>query len=232
MKKISIYSVLILSIILLSASVQAQKKITEGSVILKLEADESNEDQFQFGDNTMEYYFSGAKIRCAMKMMGGLIVMQSIEDKSNEENNGFYVDHLGHKIEVISDSDAEVQLMTLPVMAEGFEEVEYVKNDRKTILGYDCYKTKILNNDGSSATYYITEKILPKVIYRNKKANLLKGFPLELRMLANGTEVVYTASELKKNSEVSDFELQRDQYTKMTMAEYQKKVQNGEFGFD
>lgn len=148
------------------------------------------------------------------QMMGKNVVVSDMDNK-----NGFMeMEMAGQKIRMnISTEDFEKEENTP-------SNIEYI-NESKNILGYDCKKAIMKDEDG---------KVLMTVFYTNKIVNKaqkefmgLKGFPLQYSLTQESMTLEMTASEISKQS-ISDQKFEKSAgYKDISQADLQKMMMGG-----
>lgn len=200
-----------------------QKKLKEGFVKFELSTDgaEDSPEMAMLGGSTLDFYFTSEKQKMDMSMMGGMMRVQTIVPIGNPKDAAILMDMLGQKIQLIGLSEEDLSGNYNMMNIDGIKDVIYDENDKKTILGYPCYKASVKMDNNMNMTYYITEKIQPPTGMKGKaQAVGLKGYPLEMIIdTGEGMKMVFKASEVSKDLP-KDIFLVPDGYQKMTMEEF------------
>ena len=220
-------------------SLQAQDKLNEGYIKYEITDILSEDEQMQamlgmMKGTTNEVYFNKKQALTKMNMMGGMMKMtflSNLEDKSGT----MLFDAMGQKYMVpMSAEDAKVQEEK---MAEntGNIEFEYLKDDVKTIAGYECYRVAMKSTDieGFEMSAYVTEDIISDAnIMQGIESTKLKGFPLEYIVNNGQFSMVFSAIEILKELDITVFNIDTKGFKEMTMEEFQDAMgQMGGMGF-
>ncbi|MBI1223967.1 MAG: DUF4412 domain-containing protein [Bacteroidetes bacterium] len=223
MKKILNLSLLMLALFAFTSAAFGQKKLKEGFVKFELSTDgaEDSPEMAMLGGSTLDFYFTSEKQKMDMSMMGGMMRVQTIVPIGNPKDAAILMDMLGQKIQLIGLSEEDLSGNYNMMNIDGIKDVIYDENDKKTILGYPCYKASVKMDNNMNMTYYITEKIQPPTGMKGKaQAVGLKGYPLEMIIdTGEGMKMVFKASEVSKDLP-KDIFLVPDGYQKMTMEEF------------
>lgn len=234
MKKFLQFSLLALAFLTLANTSFAQKKIKTGVVKFELDMGDGggSPEMAMLGGMTLDFYFSETMQRMDMSMLGGMMRIQTIVPNDKPEDGALLMDMLGQKIQVIEVSEDDLANSNGFMNMDNVESVVYDKKDKKEIAGYDCYlATVTLKDGGKTMKYYITEKIKPPLGMKQKGAEVLSGFPLEMIIdTGEGVEMVFTAKEVLDKLSDTDFVI-GEGYTKMTMEEFEKAMGEMDLGF-
>jgi hypothetical protein len=164
-----------------------------------------------------------------MNMMGGLMLMKNqILQKENKMN--MFMDMMGQKFWIESNLD-EAKTPEQKEIAEQ-SKIEYDKNDKKVILGYNCYKMTIQNPamEGMKVSAYITEEIKTKAnVIQGFETLEYNGFPLEFIINNSMFSMKMEAKNIMDKVSDADFKIDTAGYKKMTMKEFQESF--GGMGF-
>ncbi len=226
MKKFFQVSLLFIAFMAITNTAFSQKKLKEGVVKFELNMDALGDspEAAMMGGTSLDFYFKGNMQKMDMNMMGGMMRIQTIIPLDKPTEGAMLMDMMGQKIQVTEMNEEEISSNNSFMNMDNVESVTYDEKDIKEIAGYPCYFAKIKTKDGLSMKYYITEKIQPPIGVKNKDANVLKGYPLEMIVdTGQGMEMTFTAKEVSK--EVSDDDFKKGEgYTPMTMEEFQKQM--------
>ncbi len=224
MKKIGKFSLLLLAFVALIAPAFGQKKIKQGFVKFEMSTDgDAAAEMAALGGSTMDFYFSGETQRMDMNMLGGMMKIQTIIPTKNPADGLILMDMMGQKIQIVGLKEEDLTNNYNFMNVDDMTEVKYDEGDKKEIAGYSCYKATIKMENGTSMTYYITEKILPPTGIKQKDKKLgLKGYPLEMKIdTGQGFEMVFVATEVSDKLPDAAFAVPEG-YQKMTMEEFEK----------
>ncbi len=228
MKKILQFGILLFALLAINTSAFSQKKIKKGVVKFKMNMDAMGGDSPEMamlGSSSLDFYFKGSMQKMDMKMMDGMMRIQTIIPTDNPKDAAILMDMMGQKIQIIElDEDALVESNNF-MNIDGIKEIAYDKDDEKEIAGYGCYAANLKMENGTTMKYYITEKIQPPSSIKKKDNIALKGYPLEMVIDAGqGVEMTFTAKEVLGEFDDKIFKIAEDEYTKMTMEEFEKQM--------
>ena len=179
-----------------------------------------NEQMAQMGTNTMKISFDEKSTATQMDMMGGMIAIKSITaDKNDTKTTRMLMDMMGKKYEVTGDTGAfsNTEIGSL----KDAESIIYDKKDTKEILGFKCYKAKVLMSGGITSAFYITEEIAAQTKSTDKLK--LVGFPLEIEAGDGQSKVILKATAFDKAPSATCFTIPEG-YEKVTQEELQQKL--------
>lgn len=224
MKIVSVLSVAML-VLLSSVSSFAQKKIKEGVVKFEMSTEGGDSPELaMLAGSTLDFYFTDDNQRMDMSMMGGMMRVQTFVPTSKPADAALFMDMMGQKMQIVELTEDDLANSNSFMNMDGVDSVTYDAADKKDIIGYPCYKARVKMKNGSSMTYYITEKIQPPVGVKTKNSGGLKGYPLEMSIdTGQGFEMVFKAKEIKTSVDKASFTAPEG-YTKMTMEEFQKQM--------
>ena len=229
MTKILQFALLLTLVAWTTNPVNAQKKFKEGVVTLTVQdMGTDNPQMAMMKGSTMTFYFSGPNTRVDMNMMSGMMRVNAVSNNDDETKNFVLMDMMGMKYYITEIAPEEMGTTNSMASLDNLDDIKYDKNDRKEILGYDCYKATATNDQGQTSVYYITEKIKPPKPV-NESANALAGFPLRMEIdlgLGDGTNLVFTATDIKSKVDPAAFTPPADLkgYQKVTMEEFLKQM--------
>jgi|TARA_B110000305_G_scaffold242168_1_gene320686 hypothetical protein len=135
--------------------------------------------------------FSEAFARVEFKMGGNYDII-TILDKVNEKSLNLMSSPMGKFAKRASASE----LQTVPINIDSTSQVEVLKSELKTILGYECYKV-VLKNDSYRIDYWCTDEIDIDLSEYKLTNDMIPGFPLEFSALSEGIQMKYKASNIK-----------------------------------
>jgi hypothetical protein len=226
-------------IVLLSVSYvsSAQKVLDKGTVKMEITKVASEDPQMEMmlgamkGSQT-ELVFNGDKHISTMDMMGGMVKVKVLVNKTDNSMNMLF-DAMGNKSWIESKLDQSQSAQEKEIASKSV--ITYDKNDSKEILGYKCYKMTVKNPEleDMTVTGYVTSDI-------KTKANLIQGFqslefegyPMEFTVGSKQFTMTMTAVEVSDKVDDSKFAIDTKGYKKQTMEEFQKSMGGmGGFGF-
>ena len=226
MKNIFNIKFLFFLFIVFNNNANAQKKIKEGIVrfVLKPHQDNQSNDLDFMKGTTLDCYFRAKEQRMDMKMMGGMMRIQTMLS-SKKKNGILLMDMMGQKFQIVGLNNDQVADYNNFMYLNNVDKIIYHKKNKKKILGYKCYLAEVINRDGSSVSYYISKKIHPPFSCNNDNTKSLEAYPLEIILdIDSGNKMIFTATEICKTVSPKDFEVEEG-YTKMTLKEYEKKME-------
>lgn len=208
----------------------AQKKIKEGFVKYEITSLETDQPELAVMKGTrMNIYFTNEQQKMDMKIMGGLVRIQTIAENDAPEKGTVLMDMMGKKIQ-LSDLGEEV-MKNNPMTNLGDFSVKYDKKDRKKIAGYKCHKALLKLDSGMELNVYVTKKIQPVSTQFDMIFKGLEGFPLEYIINTGmGFSMTFTAQEVSGKVDKNTFLIGKG-YEKMTLEEFQKQMGNLNLGF-
>lgn len=230
----------ILSLFLLfttSYVASAQKVLEKGTVKMEITKVASDDPQMEMmlgamkGSQT-ELVFDGNRHVSTMDMMGGMVKIKVLVNKEENSMNMLF-DAMGSKSWIESNLDKSQSPQEKAIAEKSI--ISYDKNDKKVILGYNCYKMTVTNPemDGMAVSGYVTTEV-------KTKANLIQGFqslefegyPMEFSVGSPQFSMTMTAVNVSDSVDEKKFSLDTKGYKKQTMEEFQKSMGGmGGFGF-
>lgn len=222
----------LLAILLLIAFVintNAQKTMEKGTIVMEITDVKSDDEQAammasMIKGSQMNLHFNGKKSVTQMSMMGGMVNQSTFTDIDANTFDMLF-DMMGQKIWVNDKLDAMKNNENAAKAKQS--KVTYDKNDKKTILGYDCYAMSIImpGSDKPMAKAYVTEAIKSKAnMIQGMEALEFAGFPLEFTVDATVMQLTMTTKEIKDTVDDTKLKVNGEGYTKMTMEEFTKKM--------
>lgn len=223
MKLLHFFILTFVSVVTLQNHALAQ--IDKGYLKLEITDIKSDDQMMQSQLNmmkgtTMGIYFSQTKSKSVTEMMGGMAkIVRLINPVTAQNIMLFDVEMMGQKT-LIDMSDQEENKSKV--------NFEVFKDDVKEILGFKAFKVRASVGDGANQVnmdLYVTEEITtPNGGFQGMDFEGLTGCPLEFVMKGPGFEMVYSATEFKKEISDADFEVNTAGYEKKTMEEFQKSM--------
>ena len=235
MRPLNLFILLMLSLLLYSCGEETAMK--EGSIHYELSIETNNETEDTLTAKSAESpFFGGYKIKVYMKdgktlvnfnMMGGAVRMNSIITEQSDSVN-MYVETMGQKFKV------KYGVNSFANKGAEIVNVELIKDDRKTIAGYDTYRADvnmILDGQNIKSTVYITEEFylagnankgmlnMEELMINTDKLNGVKGTILEQTINIAGSllgEFTMKATEISTTVNDSIFEINEEEYTEIT----------------
>jgi len=216
----------------LSISAIAQKKMTEGVIVLELTEIESDDPSMagmlsSMKGGTMETTFTPKNQKSTMTMMGGMVSTQTYTDLKTKTTKT-YMDMMGNKIALKVDAEDTKN-------ADIDADMDIVETkETKVINGYKTkkfiIKPKSAQMNGGEFSVYVAEDIqIGNIDFGNNlTTSKIKGAPLEMNMKMQGMTMVYTLKSLKDKVPADAFKEPKG-YKEMTMEEFQKTM--GNMGF-
>jgi hypothetical protein len=213
-------------------SLSAQKKLTEGVILMELTDIKSDDPSMAamlggMRGSTQEIVFNPEKQRSSMSMMGGLVnTTVFFDSKSNESRT--YMDMMGNKIMIRTPTENQEENNDFNIQVD--------KSKTKKINGYNCHKVVMTpkTNEGQSMELimYVTEEIaVISSVSSQFNTSAIKGTPLEMSINAEGMTMTFTCKKVDEKLPKDPFK-EPTGYKEMTMEEFQKSMGNmGGFGF-
>lgn len=177
-----------------------------------------------------EVFFKGEKVLTKANMMGGMMVMKNLIDKSADAMN-MTIEVMGQKMWIettLSEMDKDPKQAAVKASTK----VTYDKSKTKKIAGYDCYMMQIASPDNPDMTVegYITESIKGNSsMIQGFQGVEIAGFPLEMTIKNKMFNMTMTAKKISGEIKDSDLTINTDGFKKMTMEEL--KAMSGGMGF-
>jgi len=116
-------------------------------------------------------------------------------------------------------------------------EVTYTKSDIKTIIGYKCYKAKVVIPTAEgidlNLEMYVTDKIkVPQISVQDLDYLSIEGTPLELVLDMGMMSLTYTATSFSEDFDTDVFNKPEGTYKDMSLEDLQKMGMGNLFGQD
>lgn len=239
-KLFSITAFLAFFLLFSAGDANAQKELTEGTIIMELTEIESDDPAMgaqlsMLKGSSNSIYFDKNQTLTKMDMMGGMVEMAILADnKTREGFMLFNMDMMGKKVKInITEEDVAKQKADAKT---NNMTVTYDKTDTKKIAGYNCYKATISSPDmqGATVVAYVTKEITIKAdVIQGVSSDIVDGFPLEYSIGAQGMSMVYTTTDIKDSVDKSVFTIDTAGYEEQSMEEFQKSMgaMGGGMGF-
>jgi hypothetical protein len=235
----NLFSILCLTL-LFTVNIFAQKQLNTGKVVMEITGVASDNDQTAMALEMMkgsqtEINFTSEKYGTKTSMMGGMIEVKSYINQGAKSFD-MLMDMMGQKMWIFSNLDEMTNNPEAKKAAEA--KIEYNKEDKKVIKGYNCYGVKVAMPEdagGMSMTGYVTEDIKTGAnIIQGMQSLKFNGLPLEFTIKNPAMSITMTAVEITDSPNVDALTAKTDGYTKMTMDEFKQKMSAmgaGGFGF-
>jgi hypothetical protein len=237
MKRFNLF--LLLISFFMTGALTAQTTMEEGYIKFEVTDVQAEDEQMaaqlsMMKGTTNEVYFTKGKSLSKMNMMGGMMKMTVLAN--SEDNTGTMLfDAMGQKYKIPMTSEEKEAMKAKNEGQMGDLEFVYDKEDKKTIVGYECYKMTIKseNMEGMEMSAYITEDIVAGAeVLQGVDASKMAGFPLEYIINQGQFSMVFSALEISDELDASVFELNTKGFKEMTMEEFQNAMgQMGGMGF-
>lgn len=191
--------------------------VKEGSITYNVITDDLDPNIAAFMSNTkMTVHFDADNVRVNMDMGMGSVVMLA-SGKSGKTLGLF--DMLGNKFAVMMEEQA------------GDEEVSVeFPGGTKEIAGYTCKKA-VLTMQGTSLTFYVTDKLQVPDLNAQFPVSKLKGYPLQMEINQGPVKMTMIAENVSADKVDSGMfeQVIPDGFQEKTMEEFQKLT--GGMGF-
>ncbi len=205
-----------LAALLASASLTFAQTIKEGYVKYQV-SNISGDGMASYGlkGSKQIMYFSKKYTKIANDMQNGLVktdvVIENKTQKSTLITNGVA---LGKNVVNYGTEDPKGNKKTKFT-------ITYDTKAKKTIIGYECTKAILKNEDGE-IVLWITDKIAPASSPFARQFPELKGFPLEFQVNQSTVRATFTATEVGSKADKSVFAIptEKEGYKHMTMEEF------------
>lgn len=214
------------------ASAQKNKapNFPEGIVKYKVEVEGMPQAE-QFTDNILiNVFFKEKNAKLDFAMMGGLMSLQIINNKSKELTTMLMnIPTFYERTAVNFDKDSDVMQEIMKAQNTNaaptkIPEIEYNKRKRKRIAKYPCHLAE-MEVEGQSMKFYVTDKLRPSAtVVEDDNMKSLKGFPLGFEMTIEGMTLRITAIDvIKQVVESEAFEIP-ESYEMKTLDEFVEEV--------
>ena len=198
MKKLILFA----SVILLTVSGWSQ--VTEGHISYKIDLTSDNPDMqsalSMMQGSMLDIYFMGPSTRAEMKM-GSMMNVTSITNERSGDVLMLMSGMIGFNAIKTTMKELEAQNQEAPKV-----EITLV-GEKKDILGFECKKAILMDEQGNESTFWYTEEIVVSKKGQNYLNDKVPGFPLEYDINNSGFKMTMTASSaeksLKKNEQRS-----------------------------
>ena len=215
----------------------SQKSISQGMVVMEITEISSPDPQtasmmeMMKGSQT-EINFNTQSHASKMSMMGGMVEVKTYVSNETKVFD-MLMDMMGQKYWIQSTLDDLAKDEQAQKAANA--KVEYNKDQKKKIMGYDCYAMTVIMPDNAEmkVTGYVTEEIKTDAnIIQGLQAVKFAGFPIEYTVETPMMKLTMSAVDIKDKVDTTKLTPQTSGYTKMTMEEFKQKMGGmGGFGF-
>jgi GLPGLI family protein len=190
MKKLILFA----SVILLTISGWSQ--VTEGHISYKIDLTSDNPDMqsalSMMQGSMLDIYFMGQSTRAEMKM-GSMMNVTSITNERSGEVLMLMSGMIGFNAIKTTMKELEAQNQEAPKV-----EITLV-GEKKDILGFECKKAILMDEQGNESTFWYTEEIVVSKKGQNYLNDKVPGFPLEYDINNSGFKMTMTASSAEKS---------------------------------
>lgn len=192
MKKI----LFVLSVLFTSISfAQLKTGSIEYAISIDAESEEQEQVAAMFEGSTMTIYFKPNMTALDMEM-GMLMKVTTVSDAKKGKTLTL-MDIMGQKIAV---RDAQQE------PAKKNETIEKT-SETKVILGYNCVKYRIIDEDDNMITMWVTEEININVEGQTLFRKDIKGTPLAFSTIQNGMKMNFEATKIDTKANKSKFDM-------------------------
>lgn len=222
MKKLILFA----SVILLAVSGWSQ--VTEGHISYKIDLSSDNPDMqsalSMMQGSMLDIYFMGQSTRAEMKM-GSMMNVTSITNERSGDVLMLMSGMIGFNAIKTTMKELEAQNQEAPKV-----EITLV-GEKKDILGFECKKAILMDEQGNESIFWYTEEIVVSKKGQNYLNDKVPGFPLEYDINNSGFKMTMTASSaeksLKKNERNELFNLTVPEgYKEMTLEDLKNMGMN------
>lgn len=211
MKKLILFA----SVILLTVSGWSQ--VTEGHISYKIDLTSDNPDMqsalSMMQGSMLDIYFMGQSTRAEMKM-GSMINVTSITNERSGEVLMLMSGMIGFNAIKTTMKELEAQNQEAPKV-----EITLV-GEKKDILGFECKKAILMDEQGNESTFWYTEEIVVSKKGQNYLNDKVPGFPLEYDINNSGFKMTMTASSAEKSLKKNE----RNELFNLTVPEGYKEM--------
>lgn len=141
-------------------------------------------------NSSLKIFFEENSARIEFKMAGGYNVTTILDKTSNKSLN--LMDSPMGKFAKRASAD---DLQTVPITIDSTSQIEVFEEDKKNILGFECYKV-ILKNDQFKIEYWCTNDIDIDMSDYKLTNDFIPGFPMEFSAISEGVQLRYRASNI------------------------------------
>lgn len=211
MKKLILFA----SVILLTVSGWSQ--VTEGHISYKIDLTSDNPDMqsalSMMQGSMLDIYFMGQSTRAEMKM-GSMMNVTSITNERSGEVLMLMSGMIGFNAIKTTMKELEAQNQEAPKV-----EITLV-GEKKDILGFECKKAILMDEQGNESTFWYTEEIVVSKKGQNYLNDKVPGFPLEYDINNSGFKMTMTASSAEKSLKKNE----RNELFNLTVPEGYKEM--------
>ena len=211
MKKLILFALVIL------LTVSGWSQVTEGHISYKIDLTSDNPDMqsalSMMQGSMLDIYFMGASTRAEMKM-GSMMNVTSI---TNEKSGDVLMLMSG----MIGFNAIKTTLRELEAQNQEAPKVEItLVGEKKDILGFECKKAILMDEQGNESTFWYTEEIVVSKKGQNYLNDKVPGFPLEYDINNSGFKMTMTASSAEKSLKKNE----RNELFNLTVPEGYKEM--------
>jgi hypothetical protein len=215
----------------------AQKSLSEGKIVMEISNVTSEDPQtaqmleMMKGSQT-EINFGKDGYSTKTSIMGGMVEVKTFTNTGSKQFD-MLMDMMGQKMWIASNTDEMAKDDESKKVLES-SKVVYNKEDKKVILGYNCYAMKLTTPENPDMTIagYVTEEIKTNAnIIQGFQAVKFDGFPMEYTVDTKAMKMTMSAKDIKDKSDAAAMVPKTDGYTKMTMEEFKQKMGGMGAGF-
>ena len=181
-------------------SVMSFAQLAEGQISYDIEMSSDDPDMAMavtmFSGSSMDLYFANDLARTDLDF-GAMMSMTTVVNNATDEIMILMGGMMGDKAVLTNAEEMDLDEDDTPEMT-----VTLVKG-KKEILGYNCKKAIVSDEDGNEMEYWYTEEI--STITTDKKSAIAKlpGLPLEYTVDRNGMMMSFTATSVKTSLDAS-----------------------------
>ena len=141
-------------------------------------------------NSSLKIYFAEKFARVEFKMAGNYNVT-TILDKTKSKSLNLMDSPMG-KFAKRSNTN---ELQTVPIRVDSTSQIDVFKDEKKTILGFECYKL-ILSNTEFKIVYWCTNDFEIDLSEYKLTNDFIPGFPMEFSAISECVQLRYKASNL------------------------------------
>lgn len=197
----------------------AQKDLKEGQIVYEMiNFNAENVENVEDASMGTSFTYSFSKTSKAIEMYNTLIQLKIINKYKTQSNSSLLVNLLGTRYEVTDIDKKEMNFASF-LSIDSISSVKYLKNEKKTIKDYPCYRAELTLQNGKIVEMYITEKLKSRVSDITNFS--LKGFPLEITTTDPDDRSKSTLRVKEINRSYGEAFVVPEGYEKITWEEFQ-----------
>ena len=141
-------------------------------------------------NSSLKIYFAQNFARVEFRMAGDYNITTILDKTLNKSLN--LMDSPMGRFAKRSTAD---ELQTVPIQIDSTSKIEVFKDEKKTILDFECFKV-VLSNSDFKIQYWCTNEIDIDLSDYKLTNDFIPGFPLEFSAVSEGVQLRYKASNI------------------------------------